>query len=207
MCDVHIAPMGSIPVRCDAMNRNRLNVGLWVLHTISAGGSGGLLNWSKQGVLRGWTGAMCLVLVLSGCAVQNVGFLAAEVTKAKGSTVVDVYSVGVHLRTRNDDPGLTIGAARRSYVFADTEAIEFRPGWHYFVAPLSNVQAVALDTRAVGIEIRAGAPDLSLTVGLSADTILAQVPRDSSVISRLSYAPNSPSSTNLEYCDEDGRCW
>ena len=49
-------------------------------------------------------------MTITGCAIGNIGSLAAHVTHADGATVV--YAVGSYLRTAPDDRGLQLGETR-----------------------------------------------------------------------------------------------
>lgn len=59
---------------------------------------------------------------LQGCAVDTPGTLVSRATRADSAVVVDLYTLGVHLRTRSEDRGLTNGLGRRSYVVAVEDA-------------------------------------------------------------------------------------
>jgi hypothetical protein len=67
--------------------------------------------------------------LLAGCAIDTLGTLGSPVTHAE-SAVVDRYPLGAHLRTRPDDRGLTIAAARRSCFITVERAGDLAPGWH-----------------------------------------------------------------------------
>ena len=63
-------------------------------------------------------------------------------------TTLDVYSVGLHLRTRADDAGAHLGLARRTSVFADDPALQ--PGWYLFAVPSPAQSALAQDLVTLG---------------------------------------------------------
>ena len=151
---------------------------------------------------QGWV--LALAALLGGCAVDTVGLLASRVTSAEGAWVVDVYSAGAYLHTRADDPGLQLGAGRRSYVFDKRDAQELTPGWHYFTAPLPERPSYARDSRSYGLDTTFASNDLSLTLGLRATTVMARVAADDSQFWRLSYAPAHPANTKLEVIQDDG---
>lgn len=149
---------------------------------------------------------LVFLLVLTGCAFDNVGLLAAKVTPGDGAYVVDVYSIGAYLRTRPDDPGLLLGASRRSYVFSTTDETPPEPGWHYFFVPIPQKGTWTLDSRSFGVDVRAAVHDAGISLGYQETTILAEVPDSQSTAFVLSYSPDNPAAARLRLCDGEGRC-
>lgn len=129
--------------------------------------------------------------------------MAAEVTQSSDAVVVDSYSVGSWLRTRADDPGLSIGWTRRSYVYSRVAVPNAAPGWHYFAIPLADLPAVVVDARTTGIELRPANREVRLALGYAATTILAQIPNDESVVLAASYQPAHPELTHIYTKRED----
>jgi hypothetical protein len=144
--------------------------------------------------------------LLHGCAIDRVGSVAAHVTRADSAVVVDLYTLGGHLRTRGEDRGLTIGLARRSYVFAVEDAKTASAGWHLLYAPMPPVAAVAQHVASLGLEARAGPVDYGLTLGLRVATVIARVPRGSDMALALDYTPAHPELTRLHVCKEFETC-
>lgn len=142
--------------------------------------------------------------LLGGCAFDNVGLLASRVTSAEGAWVVDVYSAGAYLHTRGDDPGLQLGAGRRSYVFDKRDENELTPGWHYFTVPLPDRASYARDSRSYGLDTTFARNDISLTLGLRATTVMARVDADDSQFFHLTYLPEHPALTKLEIFESGG---
>jgi hypothetical protein len=152
---------------------------------------------------QGWAFVLAAAL-LSGCAYDNVGLLASRVTSAEGAWVVDVYSAGAYLHTRADDPGLQLGAGRRSYVFDKRDEIELTPGWHYFTAPLPDRASYARDSRSYGLDATFARNDLGVTLGLRATTVMARVGADDSQFFHLTYLPARPALTKLAIFESEG---
>lgn len=152
--------------------------------------------------------ALGLVLVLlatvalSGCAIGNVGTLAAKVERTGNVSTVDMYSAGLHLRTRPDDSGAHLGYSHRRYVFFSDGTLE--PGWYIFKAPLPDREAVAQDLMTVGIELSTVAPTAGITLGYSHNRLHARVPVDESVY--LQYDRNNTRVVKVEYCKEEAPC-
>lgn len=152
---------------------------------------------------HGW-GVLLAAGLLGGCAFDTVGLLASRVTSAEGAWVVDVYSAGAYLHTRADDPGLQLGAGRRSYVFDKRDESELTPGWHYFTAPLPDRPSYARDSRSYGLETTFASNDIGFTLGLRATTVMARVAADDSQFFQLTYLPAHPALTKLEIFESEG---
>ena len=144
--------------------------------------------------------------LLGGCAINTMGTLASRVTPADAAVVIDLYTLGAHLHTRAEDRGLTIGLARRSYVFAVQDAGNISPGWHLVWAPLPSAAAVAQHVASLGFEARAGPVDYGLTLGLRVATVIARVPRGTDIALTLDYTPAHPERTRLQLCREFETC-
>lgn len=137
----------------------------------------------------------------SGCSFNNYGLLFARITQAQGARVLDIYNLGIHLRSRNEDPGVTFGLSKRSYVYPDTFSQLPEPGYHYFFVGMPPEQAIAQDARIFGLEASTRNADWSLTLGYSGTTILARASSDSNGFLDLSYQPSDPLETKLKYCE------
>jgi hypothetical protein len=92
-----------------------------------------------------------LLLIASGCTIENYGATAARVSKSETAIVYDVYALGGQVRTRTDDAGLSLGYTKRSYVFAVPSEGGPSEGWHYFHVPLPDRPALALHLVTVGL--------------------------------------------------------
>jgi hypothetical protein len=125
-------------------------------------------------------------VALSACAIGNVGTLAAKVEHHGGVTVLDLYSIGLHLRTRADDLGAHLGYSQRTYVFTDDGATA--SGWHFLVTPSPRRDALAQDLMTVGLELSALAPLAGVSLGYSRSRLYARVPADASICIQYSGA-------------------
>jgi hypothetical protein len=144
--------------------------------------------------------------LLGGCAINATGALVSRVTPADSAVVIDLYTLGAHVRTRAEDPGLTIGLARRSYVYAAEDAGKISPGWHLLRAPLPAAAAVAQHVASLGLEARVGPIDYGLSLGLRVATLIAPVPRGTDMALALDYTPAHPERTRLRVCRTSDRC-
>ena len=135
--------------------------------------------------------------LLHGCAINSVGTLAARVTHAHAAVVVDLYTLGAHLRTRAEDRGLTIGLGRRSYVFAAEGADKISAGWHLLCAPMPPIAALAQHVASLGLEARAGPAHYGVALVLRGGTVIAQIPRGTDIVLALDYTPADPGRTQL----------
>jgi hypothetical protein len=145
--------------------------------------------------------------LLSGCALNNFGLLAARATRADGAIVVDVYGVGGYLRTTSDDPGITVGWTRRSYVFRENLDQLPNPGWRYFFVSKPADGAIAQDTRTVGLDLSLAAPEWKATFGYKASTIfISRADSEPDRFIQLFYRPSHPAETQLKYCEGQSQC-
>ena len=139
---------------------------------------------------------------LSACAIGNLGSLAAKVAKNGDVSTLDLYSVGLHLRTRPDDLGAHLGYSHRTYVFESDETPD--PGWYFLVVPSPRRDAVAQDLTTIGIEVSTVAPLAGITLGYSHNSLYARIPADESVY--VEYADANNRVIRLRYCREDEPC-
>lgn len=124
--------------------------------------------------------AMALCTALSGCAVGSFGTLAAHVDRRDTVSVLSVYAVGLHVRTRADDRGAHLGYSRRVYAFAADDGLQ--PGWYFLRVPSPARGAFAQDLRTVGVDISLAAPLAGLSLGYVHTRLLARVPLDACVL-------------------------
>lgn len=100
---------------------------------------------------------------LSSCAINNFGTTATKITKGDGAIVYENFTPGLHIRPLPNDLGLSLGYTERTCI---TENSKETPttGWHYFYTPFPK-SCIATDTSTIGIELRLGSPDYSITIG------------------------------------------
>jgi hypothetical protein len=89
--------------------------------------------------------------LLAGGAIETCGTLASRVAHAEAAVVVDRDALRAHLRPRADGRGLTIGVARRSYVFAADSAWHLAPGWFRLRARSPTVAAAAQHVASLNV--------------------------------------------------------
>jgi hypothetical protein len=171
---------------------------------------GGLIDFqdalsSRTRITALWHAAMFICL-LTGCSTGS-GLLIADVYRTEGAWVVAIEGFGATVRTLADDAGLTLGYERRTYVYP--ERIDDPPpeGRHYFFVRLPKKAPVAVNTRAVGLNVRASNVDFGLTLGYRDATLLARVPVGESLYIRLRFLPDDVGATRLTYCPEEDPCW
>ena len=145
---------------------------------------------------------LAVCVALSACAIGNVGTLAAKVERNGEVTILDLYSAGLHLRTRPDDLGAHFGYSRRTYVFVSDDTVD--PGWYFLQVPSLHCDAVAQDLMTVGIEFSAVAPLSGVTLGYSHSRLHARVPVHESIY--IEYAGTDTRVVRLEYCKEEDAC-
>lgn len=105
-------------------------------------------------------------LALAGCAVGNYGTLVARSTHTATALVVDVYSIGVHVRPFPPDAGASAGYRRASFVFPRTsEAAPAGAGWQWFGATLPQGPPLLTSATVVGVETQASSHVTRFTLG------------------------------------------
>jgi hypothetical protein len=135
---------------------------------------------------------------VSGCAVGNVGTVAAHVQRGPTVSIVSVYSIGLHLRTQADDAGAHLGFSRRTHVFAADN--ELQPGWHFLRVPSPAHRAIAHDVTTLGLDLSTGMPAPGIALGYHRSRLLASVPADACV--RIDYAGADLRIARIQHCSE-----
>jgi len=161
------------------------------------------LSWTQITAL--WHATMLLCL-LSGCSTGS-GLLIADVHRTAGAWVVAIKGFGATVRTVADDAGLTFGYERRTYVYPERIVDPPPEGRHYFFVPLPKKAPVAVNTRAIGLDVRASNVDVGITLGYRDATLLARVSSGESLYMHLRFLPDNVGATRLTYCPEEDPCW
>lgn len=117
---------------------------------------------------------LSVLLLMSGCAVNQQGLLAVRVIEADGAMVYDTRVAGLHLRSAAADRGLSLGYTRRICIL-DRRDSSPPSGWYFFQGPELPGECRAYDNNTLGLELRMAAPDTSLTLGARFTTQLARV--------------------------------
>ncbi|MBI5461555.1 MAG: hypothetical protein HY941_05140 [Gammaproteobacteria bacterium] len=102
--------------------------------------------------------------LLSACAINNHGFIAAKITEGDGAIVYETHAPGLHIRTTAEDSGVSFGYSKRTCILEKNNDSPI-PGWHYVNIPEKHGDCHATDRSTIGIELRLGAPELSLSIG------------------------------------------
>ena len=149
---------------------------------------------------------IALAFGLGGCAPGVAGLVSGDVLDADGAKVIVVRGYGVQLRGAASDAGLTLGYARRTYVYPNTIAELPEPGRYYFWVPQPSAPPVAWEGQAIGLDLRASSSSVGLTLGLRATAVLVQVPVGETVAYQLRFMPDEPALTRLRYCRGEDAC-
>jgi hypothetical protein len=159
-----------------------------------------------RGRARATALAAAALLVLAGCATGTGGLVAGEVVEADGARVIVVRGYGLQVRTEPIDAGLTLGYARRTYVYPDTTPGLPAPGSYILWIPQPATAPVALDGAAIGLDLQASRLNLGMTIGYRGTSLLTHVPVGESIFVSLRFAPTDPAATRLRYCGEGEEC-
>jgi len=146
--------------------------------------------------------ALCSLLLLSvllvstGCTIGPVGTIAGRVSLVEGGWVMETYTLGAHLRTTGaDDPGFGLGAAKRTYLFAEGEAPAPRAGWYLVILPrVALGRAVLRHIFTSGIDLHLGPLEAGIVVGMQRVTATRPESADCDTFRDLRFEPSSPTS-------------
>jgi hypothetical protein len=147
--------------------------------------------------------SLAVATATGGCAVGSYGTMAAHVQHRETVTFLSVYSVGFHLRTREDDPGAHVGYSRRTYSLPADDSLS--AGWHFLSVPSSRFGAIAQDLTTLGLELSFARPDRGLTLGYARQRLFARVALDDSVL--IEYAGPDLRVVGFKTCQEAASCF
>lgn len=147
-----------------------------------------------------------LICSVASCAPGAAGLVAGDVLEADGARVIVVRGYGVQLRGAPINSGLTLGYARRTYVYPENTPDLPNPGQYYFWVPQPPTAPVAWDGQATGLDVRMASSSLGITLGFRGAAVLARVPAGKTVFYSLRFIPDKPASTRLRYCEGDDAC-
>jgi hypothetical protein len=101
------------------------------------------------------TGCLLLPLLLAGCVCGPVGTLAARRTVTPTAEVVDVYGVGLWLRARAADTGVSFGWRHVTYIHPRVagDGAEEGSRWSFGYAAVRREAPFFLAARGVGVEV------------------------------------------------------
>ncbi|MFC1869053.1 hypothetical protein ACFL0H_13120 [Thermodesulfobacteriota bacterium] len=139
---------------------------------------------------------------LAGCAVGNIGALAAKVQHLEGAHIIDVHALGLHVRTRTDDAGAQFGYSKRRYIFLGRANI--KNGWYFFNVPLPDIESLVQDLKILGVEISTVAPDPFICIGYQHTTLHARIQPWTSFY--LEYEGNPPRIIKIRQYKEGKLC-
>lgn len=149
---------------------------------------------------------IAIVSGVAGCAPGVAGLVSGDVLATDGARVIVVRGYGVQLRGAPIDAGLTLGYARRTYVYPDTTPEMPHPGRYHFWVPQPATAPVAWYGQAIGLDVRTAASSVGITLGFRGTAVFAQVPEDETVYYRLRFVPDEPASTSLRFCKGEDEC-
>ena len=149
---------------------------------------------------------MAIAASVAGCAPGAAGLVRGDVVEADGARVIVVRGYGLQLRAEPSDAGLTLGYARRTYVYPEATPGFPGPGPFWFWVPQPDTPPVLWAGEAYGLDLRTAPSSWGLTLGFRGAAVLAQVPAGETVYRRLRFMPDDPASTLLRYCRGEAEC-
>lgn len=149
---------------------------------------------------------MALACLATGCTCGGFGTLAARRTLTPSAEVVEVYAVGLQLRSTVFDGGATAGWRRAIYFYpreasegAEGKSEELpQPSWSWFKVNLPSSSPAVRGNTTVGMELQATKEIQRLAVGYQ-DQLLTLGPRpDQSQTFDFYYVRTNPALTRLQ---------
>ncbi len=150
----------------------------------------------------------CAVLVLiSGCAIQNQGFVAGRVCDSATARTVDIYAVGLALNATDLGATCSLGLRRDSFLMAPT--IPTRPGSRKFIwslpADVDLDGAVARASRVLGGDLHFTAAESGLSLGYCEQILIQHDVSGAGRIVVLEWDPGRPDGASVAVCDVPGQ--
>ncbi|HXV24198.1 MAG TPA: hypothetical protein VED46_08055 [Alphaproteobacteria bacterium] len=156
--------------------------------------------------LGSWAMTVAIVSGVAGCAPGIAGLVAGDVLEADGARVIVVRGYGVQLRGAPSDSGLTLGYARRTYIYPNTTPEMPDLGRYRFWVPQPATAPVAWYGQAIGLDVRTAAGNVGITLGFRGTAVFARVPEGQTAYYRLRFLPDDPASTLLRFCRGEDEC-
>jgi hypothetical protein len=153
-----------------------------------------------------WAMTMAVASAVAGCAPGSAGLVSGEVLDADGARVIVVRGYGLLVRGEPTDAGLTLGYARRTYVYQESATGIPEAASYVFWVPQPQIPPVAWAGEAIGLDLRASTSSWGITLGYRGTAVFAQVPAGDTVRRRLRFMPDDPASTQMRYCRGEDEC-
>jgi hypothetical protein len=149
-----------------------------------------------------------LCLGLTGCSVDGIGTVAAEVIPGDGAVTVELHSLGGLLNSAAAGPeaALTLGLRRTTLVYTAEAAKDLSPGWHWFVVPLPAAAPQLVRRRSWGLDLFAGDGTAAATLGYRDRFTALRLPSDASLVRRVRFDAADPTRNLLVLCQEMQSC-
>lgn len=113
--------------------------------------------------------------------------------------------MGLNIRTQYEILGVTLGYARRVYVF-DLSTTSLRPGWHLLRIDLPSSYAAFEYHEVFGADIELARGSINTTLGYRGKALLARTEKESSLYRELSFFPTQLDATKLRTCRRMEEC-
>lgn len=167
-----------------------------------------------------WVLVIGVSILGSGCAIGDYGSLVSRYTHTKTATVMDVYSLGLQMRTFQHDRGATLGYRRSSYIFiqdnssakanvqncwmafswpgdAENDASDIKTEWCLFQSPTLDTEILTRASTSAGIELQYTKELKRLNMGYLDQTITVGPKTNESIVYKLDYTRNEPKKTKV----------
>ena len=103
----------------------------------------------------------------------SVGTIAGKVSHDNGTSHIELYSIGMHLRTRTDDLGAHLGFSERHYYFFEDK--ELKSGFYVFFVPFPKSESIAQKLTTYGLDISLAQAEPGISMGFQETFLKARV--------------------------------
>lgn len=134
---------------------------------------------------------------LPGCAIGSYGALLTRQTHTPTAMVVDLYSLGLHVRPSQPDAGVSAGYRRTSYVYPRPRGDHRSSGtaWRWFGVALPTTPPLLTAATVLGLEAQATPHVRRVALGYVSYALLLGPTVDDSRVVDIRYALDDPSRT------------
>ncbi len=144
---------------------------------------------------------MLVIVCFPGCAFGNHGTLLTRRTMVKNAEILDVYAVGLLLRTSSVDGGFSLGYRHATFIYpleADlVDASERGSEWFWFRAPLRTEHPLLRASTSIGLETQFTPEIKRFGLGYLDQVLIDGGAADESRVVKLSYNRDAPANTIL----------
>lgn len=163
--------------------------------------------WHYDGVAK-FICCVILAILLDACAFNGTGTVSKRNLKTRHATVIEHNPVGIQLRTKCSDTGITIGVTKRRYFYAvNSEPSFIKTAISADDARIGKIGCPDfVHVRGVGLALDFVSSGMALTLGYW-ENIGIKVEAGRSLRILLAYVPGDLAATEFKKCEGNEKCW